>query len=224
MLRVIWPHPERVKPDHPAGRDGMAVTSQEGAMVSGPARVVSEVEQVARNWWTFLVAGLVSIVCGVLMIAYPDISLLAFGLFVGVGLLFAGALEIVEAIVGPPEGRALDAIVGVLSVIGGVVCLRRPGESLLVLVVLLGVYLVVAGVVRFVRSFAELDDRAARMGLGILDTILGTLILALPRLSLVTLAVLFAVSLLARGVWMVLVAFRLRGARGRAEPHAAARA
>jgi uncharacterized membrane protein HdeD (DUF308 family) len=190
--------------------------------MSDQAPVVSPVEQVARNWWTFLAAGVVSIACGVLMVVYPDLSLLAFGLFVGVGLMFAGVLEIVDAIVGPPEGRALAAIVGVLSVLGGVVCLRRPGESLLALVVLLGAYLIVAGIVRFVRAVAELGDRAARMALALLDVILGTLILALPRLSLVTLAVLFAVSLLARGAWMLLVAFRLRGSRGRPEPRAAA--
>ena len=181
---------------------------------------VSAVEAVARNWWTFLVAGGVSLVAGLLLLVFPDLSLLAFGLMVGVGLLFAGALEIVEAIVGAHETRALNAIVGVLSIIGGVVCLRRPGESLLALVVLLGAYLVVAGIVRFVRSFAELEGRAAQMGLGILDVILGVLILSLPRLSLVTLAVLFAISLLARGAWMVVVAFKLRGARG-PEPRAA---
>jgi uncharacterized membrane protein HdeD (DUF308 family) len=49
------------------------------------------------------------------------------------------------------------------------------------------------------------------MGLAILDIILGILILALPDLSLVTLAVLFAISLLARGVFAIITAFKLRG-------------
>ena len=49
------------------------------------------------------------------------------------------------------------------------------------------------------------------MGLAILDIILGILILALPDLSLVTLAILFAISLLARGVFAIVTAFRLRG-------------
>ena len=78
--------------------------------------------------------------------------------------------------------------------------------------------------IRFVRSFAQLEDRALVMGLAILDIIIGTLILALPELSLVTLAVLFAVSLLARGVFSVVIAFKLRGARHAAEPGAAATA
>jgi uncharacterized membrane protein HdeD (DUF308 family) len=181
---------------------------------------VSAVPELGRNWWLFLVVGLVSIVAGILAIVYPDITLLALGIIVGVGLLFAGALDIAEAIAGDPESRALAAIVGILSVVAGLICLRRPGESLLAIVVVLGIYLVVAGIVRFIRAFSSLDDRAAQMGLGIIDVILGILILALPGLSLVTLAILFAISLLVRGAFMVWMAFKLRGAR-HSEPGAA---
>jgi uncharacterized membrane protein HdeD (DUF308 family) len=173
----------------------------------------SEVEAIGRNWWLFLIVGLVSLAAGVLAIVYPDITLLALGIFVGVGLLFAGALDIAEAIGGDTEGRTLSAIVGIISIIAGIVCLRRPGESLLALIIVLGIYLIVAGIVRFIRSFSTLEDRPAQMGLGIIDVILGILILSLPELSLVTLAILFAISLIVRGIFEVFLAFRLRGAR-----------
>jgi hypothetical protein len=178
--------------------------------------VTSEVPQIGRNWWLFLVVGVVSILAGILALVWPDITLLALGLFVGIGLLFIGGLEVAEAIgggEGGTESRALTAIIGVLSIIAGIVCLRRPGESLLALVIVLGVYLIVEGIVRFIRSFQELEDRAAMMGLGIIDAILGILILSLPELSLVTLAILFAISLLVRGAFMVFVAFKLRAVK-----------
>jgi uncharacterized membrane protein HdeD (DUF308 family) len=212
--RAIPLHPKRVMPTHPAARDRDGPTSDRGG------HVASEVPQIGRNWWLFLIVGVVSILAGILAIVYPDITLLALGIFVGVGLLFAGALDIAEAIGGSPDSRALTSIVGVLSIIAGVICLRRPGESLLALVVVLGIYLIVAGIIRFIRSFSELEDRPAQMGLGIIDAILGILILSLPGLSLVTLAVLFGLSLLARGAFMCFVAFKLRGAR-HAEPPAA---
>jgi uncharacterized membrane protein HdeD (DUF308 family) len=174
--------------------------------------------ELSRNWWLFLVVGAVSIVAGVLAIVYPDITLLALGIFVGIGLLFAGGLDIAEAIAGDHESRTLNAIVGVISIIAGVICLRRPGESLLAIVIVLGVYLIVAGIVRFIRSFSELEGRAAQMGLGIIDAILGILILSLPGVSLVTLAVLFAISLIVRGIFDVFLAFKLRGARHEAAP------
>jgi uncharacterized membrane protein HdeD (DUF308 family) len=184
----------------------------------------SEVPQLGRNWWLFLVLGLVSIIAGILAIVYPDITLLALGLFIGVSLIFVGAMDIADAIGGDPGSRALSAITGVLALLAGLVCLRRPGESLLALVIVLGFYLIVTGVIRFVRSFAELEDRALLIALSILDIIMGILILSLPKLSLVTLAVLFAISLLARGVFSVIIAFKLRGERHTSEPGAAATA
>lgn len=171
---------------------------------------ISSVPRIAANWWLFLLIGLVSTIAGVLAIAYPDITLLAIGIFAGVSLLFLGAMDIVDAIAGTPESRALSTIVGVLSLLAGLICLRRPGESLLAIVIVLGIYLVVAGVIRFVRSFSEREDRALLMALAILDVILGILILSLPGLSLVTLAVLFAISLLAHGIFSIILAFRLR--------------
>jgi uncharacterized membrane protein HdeD (DUF308 family) len=179
--------------------------SEPSAMTTDP------VAQVSKNWWLFLILGLVSAIAGVLAIVYPDLTLLALGIFAGVSLLMIGIMEIVEAIAGDPDSRALTAIVGVLSVLAGLVCVRRPGESLLALVIVLGFWLIIEGIVRFIRAFSELEDRALLMGLAILDIILGILILALPDLSLVTLAVLFAISLIARGAFAIVTAFKLRG-------------
>ena len=82
---------------------------------------VSEVPQLGRNWWLFLVLGLVSILAGILAIVYPDITLLAVGLFIGVSLMFVGAMDIVDAISGDPGSRALSAITGVLALLAGLV-------------------------------------------------------------------------------------------------------
>jgi uncharacterized membrane protein HdeD (DUF308 family) len=180
------------------------------------------VAQAAKNWWLFLILGLVSAIAGILAIVYPGITLLALGIFAGISLLMIGIMEIVEAISGETDSRGLTAIVGVLSLLAGLVCLRRPGESLLAIVIVLGFWLIIEGVIRFIRSFSELEDRALLMLLALLDIILGVLILALPDLSLVTLAVLFAISLLARGVFSIWTAFKLRGLRHHSEPSAAA--
>jgi uncharacterized membrane protein HdeD (DUF308 family) len=194
-------------PDHPDRREGSGMTTD-------------PVARLAKNWWLFLVLGVVSLIAGILAIAYPDLTLLALGIFAGISLLMIGIVEVVEAIAGDPESRALTAIVGVLSLLAGLVCVRRPGESLLALVIVLGFWLIIEGVVRFVGAFGQLEDRALRLGLAILDIILGILILALPHISLVTLAILFAISLIVRGLFAIITAFRLRGLEH--EPGAAA--
>ena len=120
---------------------------------------MDDVARIAKEWWLLAVLGVVSLVCGVLAIVYPDVTLLAVGIIFGFYLLMAGVFELVDAIVGDPASRALSAIVGVVALIAGLICLRRPGDSLLALVVVLGAFLIVTGVARLMRAFASVEHR-----------------------------------------------------------------
>jgi uncharacterized membrane protein HdeD (DUF308 family) len=171
---------------------------------------MDDVARVAKHWWVLALLGVISIVAGVLAIAYPDITLLAMGIIFGVYLLIAGAFEIVQAISGDEQSRALSAILGVVGLIAGLVCVRRPGESVLALVLVLGAYLIVRGAVHLVIALGYAEHR----GLGLLaaaaDIVLGIVILALPKESVVTLAVLFGISLIIRGTAACVAAFLSR--------------
>jgi uncharacterized membrane protein HdeD (DUF308 family) len=174
---------------------------------------MDDVSTVAKEWWMLAVLGVVSIAAGVLAIAYPDITLLAVGIIFGFYLVLAGILEIVEAILGDSESRALSAIIGVVALIAGIVCIRRPDGSVLALVIVLGIYLIVTGGVRLVFAFDEHEGRALAVVAALVDLVLGILILALPKVSVVTLAVLFGVSLIVRGGFALVGSFRLRRLR-----------
>ena len=171
---------------------------------------MDDLTRVAKEWWLLAILGVVSIVAGVLALVYPDITLLAVGLIFGIYLLMAGVFELVEAIAGDPESRALTAIVGILGIVAGLVCLRRPGASLLALVLVLGIYLVVSGAAHLVRAFASAEHRGWAVLGAIVDIVLGILILSVPKVSLVTLAVLFGISLIVRGAIACVGAFQLR--------------
>jgi uncharacterized membrane protein HdeD (DUF308 family) len=91
--------------------------------------------------------------------------------------------------------------------------LRRPGESLLALLLVLGIWLVVSGAVSFFRSFADIEGRALRMLVALCEIVLGVLILALPDLSLKTVAVLAGIGFVLRGALAVYTGFLLRRVR-----------
>jgi uncharacterized membrane protein HdeD (DUF308 family) len=78
--------------------------------------------------WLVMLAGAVSIVAGLLAIAYPDITLLALAVFAGVNMIMLSALSMVEAFAPRSEhtSRTLAALLGVLGLIAGLVILRRP--------------------------------------------------------------------------------------------------
>ena len=164
--------------------------------------------------WIMIAAGAISVVAGVLAIAYPDITLLVLAIFTGVNLIVLSALSLVDAFHSDPASgsRALSATLGVLGVIAGLVVLRRPGETLLVLVLAIGIWLVVSGAVSFFRAFEDLENRALRMLVAISEIVLGGLLLCLPDLSLKTVAVLAGISFLLRGALAIWAGWQLRKA------------
>jgi uncharacterized membrane protein HdeD (DUF308 family) len=174
---------------------------------------MDDVGTVAKEWWMLAILGVVSLIAGVLAIAYPDITLLAIGVIFGIYLLLAGIFELVNAIIGDAESRALAAIVGVVGLVAGLVCLRRPGQSLLALVLVLGIYLIVVGVASLVRAIGDSEHRGWVLLGALADLVLGILILAVPKVSLATLALLFGLSLIFRGAIACVGAFQLRKLR-----------
>jgi uncharacterized membrane protein HdeD (DUF308 family) len=171
-------------------------------------------EAAHRSGWLLVVAGALSVLAGVLALVYPDITLLALGLIAGINVLLLGILSLVEAVAGdrPTGARALAGVLGVLGVLAGVVMMRRPGETLLVLLLALGLWLVIEGIVECIAALTQPADRGFRLVAGVVDLILGILILALPKVGLGTLAVLAALAFLVRGafaIWAGLHARRL---------------
>jgi uncharacterized membrane protein HdeD (DUF308 family) len=173
----------------------------------------SDVPQIARNWWMFAVLGVICVATGIAAIVWPDITLLALGIIFGIYLLIAAIIEIIDAIFGPPGGRAISAILGIVALIAGVICIRRPGESLLAIVVVLGVYLIAEGVFRIVLAFGSEGRRWWGVTLGAFDVIVGIVIMAWPEIGLVTLAVFFAVTMIVRGAFAIVIGFKLRSFR-----------
>jgi uncharacterized membrane protein HdeD (DUF308 family) len=94
----------------------------------------------------------------------------------------------------------------------GLVVMRRPGESLLAILIVLGIWLVIDGIVDFVRAFAHVEQRAIRLLSALVDIVLGGFILALPDVSLGTLAVLIGIAFIVRGTVSVVRGFQLRKA------------
>jgi uncharacterized membrane protein HdeD (DUF308 family) len=159
-------------------------------------------------------AGIVSIIAGLLAIAFPDITLLALALFAGINLIVLSALTLVDAFSKDVDGaaRAVSAVLGVLGLIAGLVILRRPGESLLVLILVIGIWLVVSGTISFLRSLDGVAGRGLEMLGAVCEIVLGILILSLPDLSLRTVAILAGISFIVRGALAVYAGWQLRKA------------
>lgn len=164
------------------------------------------------RWWLVALLGLLSIVVGILALAYPGITLLALGLFFGINLVMAGALWVM---VGVDEdsgagGRALRLIVGFLAILAGMVCLVRPGASVLALLIVVAFWFVMVGVADLARAFSEPRHRAFSAILGLIGIAAGVIIVSNPDIGLETLALLAGIAFIVRGTVELAAGFALR--------------
>jgi uncharacterized membrane protein HdeD (DUF308 family) len=165
---------------------------------------------VQTMWWLFALFGVLTLGVGVFLVVSPHETLSTFTIIAGIFLLVDGVIAIFRSIFGESANRGLLALVGVLSAIAGLVLIKKPFETLIVFALIVGVWFIVVGIVRFVAAFALREDRGLNIFMAIIDIAAGIVVLAWPELSLATLAVIFGIVLVIRGVMFTIVGFQLR--------------
>ncbi len=185
------------------------------ATLSPRTSVEELLRPVARYWWLWAAFGVLSIVAGAIALADLNLSLVALGVLFGCWLIAVGFFDVLGGVMAEDAGtarRVFAVLLGVISLIAGVMCLRLPGVGLLALVIVAGAYLVVAGVLQIAIAVGD-DQPWMGYVLGVVNLVLGILILALPDLGIVTFAVLFGIGLVVRGAVALWVGLRLRRLR-----------
>jgi uncharacterized membrane protein HdeD (DUF308 family) len=102
----------------------------------------------ADRWWLLLFNGLVGIAAGILTLLWPGITALALLYVIAAWALVTGVLEIAAAIRlrKAITGEWLLALSGVLSIALGVMLVLWPGTGALAIVIWIGAYALVFGV------------------------------------------------------------------------------
>jgi uncharacterized membrane protein HdeD (DUF308 family) len=168
----------------------------------------------ARSWWAWALFAVVSLVIGLVALFDRDLGLVAFASLFGAYLLLAGCFDALGGLTAEqenPSRRIFAVVLGVLAMIAGLICLRHPDRSLFVLVLVLGIYLMVAGGLHLASGF-DYGGSGTERALGIVYVAVGGLIFALPALPLGTFAPLLGVAILARAAAALAEARRLRSA------------
>ena len=151
-------------------------------------------------WYSLLIFGLLTFAVGVFFIADPDETLKVFTVIFGIFLLVDGVLAMLGAVFGRSDARGVLAVVGVLSVLAGLVLIEKPFAALHIFVIILGIWFVVGAVARFVYAFTLPGARGGQILLAVLDAAAGILILAWPDIGLSTLGIIIGIVLVLRGL------------------------
>ena len=168
----------------------------------------------AEHWGLVLAYGLTTLALGIVLVVWPDASLAVFAVIVAIQLIVAGVVRIVQALSGDGV-RILLGLSGGLALIVGLLVLRDPLQSVLVLTMILGAFWLISGVIDILGAFIGVDrsGRGWELLAGALSIGIGAVMLVYTDFSVKVLVVVTALWLIVSGAIATWAAFRLRSAR-----------
>lgn len=156
-------------------------------------------------WKSVLSWGVLTLIAGAVVLAWPGPSVDAVAILFGIYLLAAGIAQIVVAfsLHRSASVRVLWFVSGALSLVLGVLAFRHldQGYPILFLAIWIGVGFVFQGVaeVAVAMSYSELPHRGWHVLLGVISVIAGMIVLVSPFASILVLAIV-------TGAWLVVIA------------------
>ncbi len=102
----------------------------------------------------------------------------------------------------------LFMLLGLLSIAAGVIVLAKPGDSLATLAVVAGIFVLVDGILNLAASFGRrTDNRGLVAVMGVLDIVIGVLLIRHPIGGVLAVALLIGIWLIAVGIVRLVGAF-----------------
>jgi uncharacterized membrane protein HdeD (DUF308 family) len=166
--------------------------------------------QVTKMRWALGLHGLASVAVGVMILAWPGISVYALTIVFGVYTLATGVVEFGTAFTTKgKEERGWLILMGLLGIGFGVVVLAWPEISALALLYVIGAYAVALGILCVGASFRlPLDgrDSASMILTGLVAIVFGIVIFAKPGAGALAVLALIAAFALVTGISELVVA------------------
>ncbi len=158
-------------------------------------------------WRWMLLGGIVSIIFGGMVLAWPQATLLVLAVLIGLQLIFWGVMLIFERALNAEGagGVILGIIGGVLAVLLGFGVMRAPGVTLAWLV---------AGLFEMVEAIADSNtpDRGWTIFLGGITALAGVIVISSPFSSIAALTLWAGILMIVMGVVRIVAAFQIRNA------------
>lgn len=176
-------------------------------------QIIVDADRVRRNWGWYVLLGIVLILLGGVALANPLGIGLATMLMVGILLIASGVTEVIVAFqTRGSNSIALNLLAAILEIVVGILILKRPGEALAIMTMLMTAYFLVGGVFRIVAAFALNVPGSGWLAVsGLVTTLLGIMLLSeWPEPTAWLIGTLIAVDLIFHGVSWIILALGLR--------------
>ena len=163
---------------------------------------------------SLILLGILAVIVGIIAIAWPGVTVYALVLLFAVYAFLDAGLQAARAFsartAGPVFGHLL---LGLISLAAGVVAVVWPAPTALVLVLVIGAWAVIGGLVELVTGFGHGEaagTRAMFILSGLVSVAFGVLLFARPNVGAITLALLFGLFSMIYGICEITLGAQLR--------------
>ena len=169
-------------------------------------------------WKSTLLSGILSLALGVVVLAWPGISIVVAAVAFGVYLLITGAAQVFFALSlhVSAGSRILLFISGAASLILALLAFRHFGQgyAILLLAIWIGIAFIFRGVGTTISAVQDpnLPGRGWAIFIGVISLLAGIVVLASPLESIVTLALVVGVWFVILGIFEIVSSFGIRKA------------
>jgi uncharacterized membrane protein HdeD (DUF308 family) len=171
--------------------------------------------RLGKNWGLFLTFGVISVLLGIAMMAWPQITVGIIAILLGAWLLISGVFSLISSFArsdADTAARVMMGIVGVLSILLGVLCFRSIFQAVEILALFVGIGWLMRGIFDLVNGVSAKGQagRGLTIFLGILGIVAGVVVLIWPGITLVALAWVGGVWLVILGIVWIIGSFQLK--------------
>ena len=169
----------------------------------------------ARNWWALALRGLVAVLFGLLTILIPGVTTVILVLLFGAYALVDGIFNVIASFRSVSHHWAL-LTEGVIGILAGILTFAWPAITAVALLYLIAFWAILTGIFEIIagiRLRKAITSEWALLLMGTLSMLFGILILFVPVAGALAIVLWIGVYALAFGVFVLILAFRLRGHR-----------
>ena len=185
--------------------------SSDTPTTSGPPTVDPEL---ARSWSVAVFVGVLTIALGVIVMVWPSQTLAVLAILLGLQLLIFGLYRLIHSFSSDVRSPGLLAFAGILGMVAGVIVLRHPFETVVVLATLLGVVWVIGGAIELMVAIVDgsQDHRWIMVFSALLSIAAGVIVLAWPAPTLTVIAWISGLYLVLSGLLICDLGWKLKSA------------
>ncbi len=170
---------------------------------------------VSRNWWVFLLRGVIAVLFGITAILWPGLTLNTLIWLFGVYAIVDGVVAIWHGVTNRDERdhRWASVLIGVAGILTGLLVILLPGLSAIAVMLLIAAWMIVIGALQImsaIRLWRVIANEWSLGASGLLSVLLGLYFMIFPgsgALALVTVLGIFAILF---GVMLIVFSFRVR--------------